>query len=99
MTASETGWECPRCHRAFAPHVDECSACGKEDLWGKLRDDEVHDYQTGLRYRFSGLADGDKRTWSIQQVGAGKGIIDPDGRVLINTDLACYCHPCAQRRQ
>ena len=25
MTA--TGWECPRCHRCYAPHVDECRAC------------------------------------------------------------------------
>jgi hypothetical protein len=23
-----TGWECPKCGRCFAPHVDQCVACG-----------------------------------------------------------------------
>jgi hypothetical protein len=22
-----TGWECPRCHRAYSPFVQVCSAC------------------------------------------------------------------------
>ena len=25
------GWECPRCHRCYAPHVDECKACAMPD--------------------------------------------------------------------
>lgn len=22
-----TGWECPRCHACYAPHVQRCEAC------------------------------------------------------------------------
>lgn len=22
-----TGWECPRCHRTYAPHVSSCESC------------------------------------------------------------------------
>lgn len=24
----KTGWECPRCHRCYAPWVEECKHCG-----------------------------------------------------------------------
>lgn len=25
--AAPKGWECPRCHNAWAPHVDKCQSC------------------------------------------------------------------------
>jgi hypothetical protein len=27
---SNQGWECPKCGRVYAPHVDQCSACAPE---------------------------------------------------------------------
>jgi len=26
------GWECPKCHHIFGPHVDECKYCGQKPL-------------------------------------------------------------------
>lgn len=25
---NDRGWECPKCGRVFAPHIDECPYCG-----------------------------------------------------------------------
>lgn len=98
-----TGWECPRCHRGYAPDVKQCVKCPFEhsQLFNLMRDDELSDWDTGARYRISGLAGSDDgpRKWSIREVGEGKGIIDPDGKVLMNTDRICYCHPCVRRRK
>lgn len=24
------GWECPKCHKVYAPHVDECKSCNQQ---------------------------------------------------------------------
>lgn len=26
------GWQCPKCNRVYAPHVDECKHCNKEQV-------------------------------------------------------------------
>ena len=26
------GWECPRCHRVFAPYVSQCVSCGEPSV-------------------------------------------------------------------
>lgn len=28
-----TGWECPKCHRVFAPTVTECAPCNAAAAW------------------------------------------------------------------
>lgn len=30
-----SGWECPRCHRVYAPWVACCGTCGPEDASGR----------------------------------------------------------------
>jgi len=30
-----SGWECPRCHRVYAPWVACCGTCGPEDAGGR----------------------------------------------------------------
>lgn len=98
-----TGWECPRCHRTYAPEVQQCRKCPFEgsQLFTLLRDDVLVDWDTGAHYKINGLSGSDEgpRRWSIREVGEGKGIIDGGGKVLGNTDLACYCHPCVKRRK
>jgi hypothetical protein len=96
------GWECPRCHRAYAPEVEQCKKCPYEgsQLFTLLRGDTIREWDTGTHYRFNGMSGGDEgpRQWSIREVGEGKGIIDGSGHAVINTDLTCYCHPCVRRR-
>lgn len=35
------GWECPKCGKVYAPHVDECKACNKALIGTGSTNDET----------------------------------------------------------